>query len=107
MTIFEIRKHLAERSINKDSTSEQDGRTFSFVSFPALADWLRANLPKGVSYHVAIQCPSIIDGNTHAVNVLVGEVFMEGKDDPIYGENMIMPLYANPLDAAGAVTMLK
>lgn len=108
MNIFDIRKHLAGKTLTKDSTTLRGEDIVSFVSFPALTEWLRANLPAGVTYHVSIEFAPMYDIHV-GVNMLVGRVYLEGEDGPkdIYTERMLVPLYDNPMDAAGAVTMLK
>lgn len=81
----------------------QGERTFSFTSFRHLVDTLNSALPDGVTYNTKVQQSSQGDGAIY--NVLFGEVMLKGVS--VWNESVAMPLYQNPFDASGAITMLK
>lgn len=104
MDISKIQQLVAEKIyLTKDATSTRGENTYSFVSFHGLKEALKDALPEGVSYSTQIGAHHPENGA--AYNSLLGKVLVGDRE--VHSERVAMPLYQNPFDASGAITMLK
>lgn len=104
MHINQIREEVGKViKLSKDGSATQGEKTYSYVTFNLLKEALADALPKGVNYTTKIGSYHPENGN--AYNSILGEVTHENK--VVHSESVNMPLYPNPFDAAGAITMLK
>lgn len=104
MHINQIREQVGKViKLSKDGSATQGEKTYSYVTFNLLKEALSDALPKGVSYSTAIRSHHPENGN--AYNSILGGVFYDAEQ--VHEESVNMPLYQNPFDAAGAITMLK
>jgi hypothetical protein len=58
------------------------------------------NIPKGTTYNLKVSTHP-----EHPINVVVGEVFFQGK--PVHSEEFAMGLHHSPMDSVGLLTMVK
>jgi hypothetical protein len=99
MDITQVRALFTKR-IEKDATTTRGDAVVTFVSYPALKQYIDTYLPEGVTADVRITTH-----HEHPINVLVGEVKHEGT--VIHSEEFAMGLQHNPMDAVGLITMAK
>ncbi len=101
MNILDVRNHLKKVTLTKDASLIKGDTVIPFVSWPQLRKALDESLPEGITHESKVE----FDHLPVPFNYLTLSVKFDGE--LIHIEKMAMPLYDNPLDAAGALTLLK
>lgn len=101
MNILDVRNHLKKVTLTKDASLIKGDTVIPFVSWPQLRKALDESLPEGVTHFTKLE----FDHIPVPFNYLTLTVKFD--TEIILVERIAMPLYENPLDAAGALTLLK